>query len=132
MMKRSIVTTDVAVCLTTLPSSRTSLVGIAHAAGGIRPGIRFVTVLVVAPAQTLPQIEHGEGQTLLKLMDVAEFVQEQFRIRLERGIEKYGVPQRDCRRGTLPEEPSRHANRNPTASPLHALELRKPVGDLAG
>src|SRR6476661_3979104 len=111
MMNRSIVTTDVAVCLTTLSSSRTSLDGMAYAAGRIRPRIRLETVLVIPPAQTLPEIEQREGQTLLKLMDVPEFVQEQFRVGLERRSEKHGAPQRDRRSRPLAEAPARDAHR---------------------
>ena len=84
MMKRSIVTTDVAVCLTTFTDpyalgSYDSLARIfAHARCGICACIHLESICNIAPANRLPQIQYRKQRGFLKLDGVSKLVQEQF------------------------------------------------------
>src|SRR5687767_4275875 len=73
MMKRSIVTTEVAVCLTT----EAFLVGGMASKRDIPASIYFVGVTRIAVTEGLQEITYGERPFAQKLMDVAELVQEQ-------------------------------------------------------
>src|ERR1700730_7323940 len=94
MMNRSIVTTDVAVCWTTgLPLHDEGSVG--QATRCARPRVRLVVIPGVSGPQRPPQVPEGKGTIGLKLMDVPEFVQEQFRPQRHPVGEPDGAPQGD-------------------------------------
>src|SRR3569832_983254 len=81
MMKRSIVTTDVAVCLTTL--SYPFGVGLPDARRRIRASVRLKAIPNIAVAHGLPQVAKRERPARLKLLNVAKLMQEQLDVRLD-------------------------------------------------
>src|SRR5688572_11718453 len=98
MMNRSIVTTDVAVCFTTLSILfGTGGDSAGEAAGRVRAGILLVAVGVIARPQTLPNVTEGESPALGKLLDVAKLVKQELGIEPCRRREKDRSPQ--CDRG---------------------------------
>src|SRR4051812_46475947 len=95
MMYRSIVTTDVAVCFTTL---RLSVgVGLAHSEcyGGKSPGIDFVRIRPVSASDGLPKITYRKAFSPSKLMDVAKLVQEERLVEALSGVQEDRSPERD-------------------------------------
>jgi len=78
MMNRSIVTTEVAVCFTTL----CILIGTGGGGAGetvrrIAAGVRLIAVGVISAPQTFPNVTEGKGSALGELLDVPQLVQQE-------------------------------------------------------
>src|SRR3954466_3160119 len=96
MMYRSIVTTDVAVCFTTL---RLSVgVGLAHSEcyRGKSPGIYFVRIRPVSASDGLPKITYRKAFSPSKLMDVPKLVQEESLVEALSGVKEDRAPESDA------------------------------------
>src|SRR5918992_425868 len=77
MMKRSIVTTDVAVWwITAEESSRGGLGRALEALRRVGSGVSLESVAVVSMKKAFQHVQQGESRVGLKLMDVPELVQE--------------------------------------------------------
>src|ERR1700738_2103923 len=123
MMNRSIVTTEVAVCWTTgLPLHGGWSAG--HSARGVPPRVRLVGIPGVAVPQSPPQIAERKGTIATKLMDVAEFVQEQFRTERDPLGHPNRAPQGDPAHRSAPQTPASDAQRESAAPPPRLAELR--------
>src|SRR4051812_40982289 len=94
MMNRSIVTTDVAVCLTTLIilSEVNVHPTLTDARRGVVARIDLETISNIPAPQRLPQVENREGSARFKLVDVPKLVQEQFSRRRCLGRQPNRVP----------------------------------------
>src|SRR5665647_2983450 len=117
MMYRSIVTTEVAVCFTTLCVLVGCQSGFAlESARRVAARVCLVAVCVIAPSQTLPNVMERKHLALGKLLDVTKLVQEQFRIEARARREENSATESDGRDRRLSEHPPADAKRQPAAT----------------
>lgn len=103
MMKRSIVTTDVAVCLTTLGVLSGTRCDVAtQTALSIMTRVGLETVRVVAASEALPNVMKGKSFALRELLNVTVFVKKQLGMQPRAVREKYRPAKRDRSDGRLP------------------------------
>src|SRR5688572_32645815 len=128
MMNRSIVTTDVAVCFTTLSILfGTGGDNAGEAAGRVTAGIFLVAVGMIARPQTFPNVTEWESPALGKLLYVTELVGQQLRIESRRRRKKAGASQRNCGNCGLTEHPATDAEREAATTAAHRGKLGPPV-----
>jgi len=109
-MNRSIVTTEVAVCFTTLGVLIGTSYGISgEAAGGVTARVCLKAVGVIPPPQTLPNVMEGKTFAFRKLLHVSVLVQKKLRIQPGPRREKDRFPQGNRCHRRLAEEKSAHA-----------------------
>src|SRR5512141_2237875 len=112
MMKRSIVTTEVAVCFTTLGVLvRSSFIRTPEASSRKIAGIGLEAVGVIPPPQALPNVMKGKTFALGKLLNVTILVQKQFRIEPRLRSEINRPAKRHGRHGPLTKQNSANPER---------------------
>src|SRR5688572_18976618 len=121
MMKRSIVTTDVAVCFTTSQF----LIGgdLREPVGGVPARVGFVWVTGISVTHRLPQVAEGKGPAFQKLVDVTKLVQEQLGGKPSAGSNEDSPPQRNRGRVAGSQRPAGNPHRKSTASIRRLREL---------
>src|SRR5689334_12538218 len=125
MMNRSIVTTEVAVCFTTLCVLIGCRSGLApEAVRGVTARVGLVAVCVVTPPQTLPNVMKGKHLALPKLLDVPKFVQQQLGIEPGFRCQENGVTQRNRSNGGLSQHPASNSERQSSTTEPECEELR--------
>src|SRR5512141_38416 len=129
MMKRSIVTTEVAVCFTTLGVLvGSSFIRAFEASSRKIAGVGFEPVGVIPPPQALPNVMKGKTFALGKLLNVTILVQKQFRIEPRFGSEINRPAKRYRRNRPLTKQKSTNSE-GQAPNPVSELSQFGPFAD---